>query len=50
MALSCSTMVASYSSFHAWTRATNCSRPRSARRVPSWSSRFSTTVWVEMPA
>jgi len=41
----------SYSSFHDWTRWTNWSRVNSVRRRPSSARmRFSTTVWVAMPA
>ena len=43
-------MVASYSSFHSWTFATNSVREKSARRLPCWRSRFSTTVCVAIPA
>ncbi len=44
-------MVASYSSFHFWILATNSSRAKSVRLRPSSAStRFSTTVWVAMPA
>ncbi len=50
MRRSWSVMVASYSSFQACTRATKSSRLKSSRRRPSASSRFSTTVWVAMPA
>ena len=49
--LSCSVIVASYSSLNDCTRATNASRPYSCRPFPSSSSsRFSTRVWVAIPA
>ena len=43
-------MVASYSSFHSCTLATKSSRAKSVRFLPCSSRRFSTTVWVAMPA
>ena len=50
MAFSWLRMVASYSSFHSWTLAMNCGRVKSARRLPCWRRRRSTTVCVAMPA
>ena len=47
---SCSVIVASYSSFHCCTRFTKASRPNSVRCCPWANSRFSTTVWVAIPA
>ncbi len=37
-------------SSHAQVRSRNASRPISCREVPSASSCFSTTFWVEIPA
>ena len=43
-------MVEPDSSFHAHTRPTNESRPRSRRERPSLRNWFSTTIWVAIPA
>ena len=46
----CSMISPPYCSFHSHTRATNASRPRSWRVLPSFLRSASTTFWVAMPA
>ena len=50
MILSCSMMVLPVFRTYSHVRATNASRPRSKRVLPSAASRFSTTFCVAMPA